>query len=260
MKKGPSIVKAEQHHVSYCKTLKAFGSTSIRWGDTENKENTNFQYPTYFPVTDVVKVKETNKNKEGINQSGPKKLSKLQQITATSVAVPLGPPEPMPLMEKSTSIEVSVNKHNYERSTNNISKISGPLRESELLDFHKKNELIKSTSNEYELDYPHREVFMESQERRLPLSKISNENSGTNDKFMFSNGQYIELNNIDEVAEEGSQYTFEQKQYQQNYHDFIDDEPEPKEYVPKPHALVTNYKEVRNQKKWNKVNNGLSMF
>ena len=30
VKKGPSFQRAEQHHVSYGKTLKAFGSTSIR--------------------------------------------------------------------------------------------------------------------------------------------------------------------------------------------------------------------------------------
>lgn len=165
-------------------------------------------------------------------------------------------------MEKSSSIEVSVNKHNFDHSTNNNSKVSGPLRESELLDFQRKNELIKSASNEFEVNYPHRDDFMQSQERRLPLSKISNDNSGmNNDKLMFSNGQYIELNNIDEVAEEGSQeYSNQEIHYQQNYQDFIDEEPEPKQYVPKPHQLVTNYREVRDQKKWSKVNNGLSIF
>ena len=63
-----------------------FGSTSMRCGDTDNKENTHpsQHYPTYLPITDCAKPKAVP-----VKGSKKPKLSKLQQITAMSVAVPM---------------------------------------------------------------------------------------------------------------------------------------------------------------------------
>lgn len=102
--------------------------------------------------------------------------SKLAQITATSVAIPFHEPDTTPLMEKSSSIEISMDKHNFEYSSNLHSKVSGPLRESELLNANQRQ--FKQAAQDSEFENPARLEFIQSQEKRLPLSKISGENSG----------------------------------------------------------------------------------
>jgi hypothetical protein len=139
--------------------------------------------------------------------------------------------------------------------------VSGPLRESELLDFNRRTVAQKNTNNFNDSEYNTRELFMQSQEKRLPLSKISSENSGFyNERVTNGIGQSSYLNGINEVPEEITMEYVQQMGYGQNYQDFNDEEPIPKMSVPTPHAMVTNYKEARDQKKWQKVNSGAGMF
>lgn len=137
-----------------------------------------FQYPDYFPITGC--VNSTPKDVEEKSKSGadkPKILgSKLAQITATSVSIPFMLPQETPLLEKSSSIEISIDKHNFEYSSNLNSKISGPLRESELLNANHK--ALKNSNQETEFEAIQKDTFLCSQEKRLPLSKMSGENSG----------------------------------------------------------------------------------
>lgn len=241
-----------------------FGATTMWWGTSNVAGNEQkFQFPTYFPITDCVKPATKVANREAAKPSSkaPKKGSKLQQITATSVAIPFGAPEPCQILEKSASIEISIDKHNFEYSSNNNSKVSGPLRESELLDFNRRTVAQKNTNNFNDSEYNTRELFMQSQEKRLPLSKISSENSGFyNERVTNGIGQSSYLNGINEIPEEITMEYVQQMGYGQNYQDFNDEEPIPKMSVPTPHAMVTNYKEARDQKKWQKVNSGAGMF
>lgn len=146
------------------------------------------------------------------------------------------------------------------------SKVSGPLRESELLDLNKRGPKNTNNFNEFEMQ---KNAFMQSHERRLPLSKISSDHSGFNhDRLM--NG--IE-NNIDEIPEEIN-YTFlnESEEFtkiredyinqemQYEYPESMEDEPVPKNSLPLPQPMVTDYKAARDQKKWQKVNSGFAMF
>lgn len=170
-----------------------------------------------------------------------------------------------------------MDKHNLDSSSNMNSKVSGPLRESELLDLNKRAPQNTRNFNESELQ---KNGFMQSHERRLPLSKISSDNSGFHhDRLM--NG--IE-NNIAEIPEEinydenrGSSqtnYTFlnESEKFtkiredyinqemQYDYPESMEDEPVPKNSLPLPQPMVTDYKAARDQKKWQKVNSGFSML
>lgn len=181
-------------------------------------------------------------------------------ITATSVAVPMGPQDSYPMMEKSSSIEVSMDRNNFEYSSNMNSKVSGPLRESELLDFNRRNGMNANSGHYPEFDDVQRDALMQSQERRLPLSKISSENSGIHPERVTNGiGNSTYFNGLNEVPEEVSVDLIQQMEYENQYQEY-DEEPEPKMSAPTPHTMVTNYKEVRDQKKWQKVNSGLAMF
>jgi hypothetical protein len=216
------------------------------------------QYPTYFPVTDCVNaktpIKQSHPTETAAKPSIRKKLSKLQQITAMSVAVPFANhddkiPHQHQLMEKSSSIEVSMDRCNFECSTNNKSKVSGPLRESELLDF---NRHLQKSANEGEYA-----EFMQSQEKRL--SKNSGMDSDRHHNNMHSQWQNTDLNGISEASEEASpQYVVVRQE--ESDQEGVQEEPVPMQSAPKPMALATSYKEVRDQIKWNKVNNGHSVY
>ena len=67
------------------------------------------------------------------------------------------------------------------------------------------------------------------------------------------------MKDIYEVPEEVSPEFAQQMDYSHGYPDF-DEEPIPKQSVPTPQPMMTNYKEVRDQKKWMKVNLGLPML
>lgn len=117
-------------------TRRPFGSTTINCGATlgDMKENKS-KFPTYLPITDCKKTTQNvicrETGKPALN--GNKKGSKLQQITATSIAVPMTISDNQPMMDKSSSIAISMEKNNFDFSSNNNSKVSRPLRESELL-------------------------------------------------------------------------------------------------------------------------------
>jgi hypothetical protein len=209
-------------------------------------------------INQTAKV-EKNEPPKAANKT-KKKGSKLQQITSTSVAVPMFGFEPTAIMEKSSSIEVSIGKHNFEYSSNNNSKVSGPLRESELLDLNRRNGANKNIESIQEYENIQREAFLQSQEKRLPLSKISSDHSGYQERVTNGIGNSNYLNNINEIPEEGSTDYVQQMQYEETYGDFNEEEPMPKLSVPTPQPLMTNYKEVRDQKKWQKVNSGISLF
>ena len=233
------------------KVKKPFGATSVWWGASSLvAEIQQFHYPTYFPVTDWVNAptKETRNN-------GNKPKNKLAQITATSVAIPFAP-ESRPVMEKSSSIEISMDKHNFEYSSNMNSKVSDPLRESELLDLDKKALKNSSKFNEFELQ---KDAFLQSQERRLPLSKLSSDNSGLHHDRLTNGVASNFLNNMNEIPEEISvDYINQNMEYE--YQESMEDEPVPKHSLPVPQPMVTDYKAARDQKKWQKVNSGLAMF
>lgn len=218
----------------------------------------NKQLPPFFPVTDCVNAKPGNGPKQDakIGSNQPKKLSKLQQITAMSVAIPFAEHDenvPNKLnMDKSSSIEVSMDRCNFDYSVNGKSKISGPLRESELLDFNRKQEMQKSLG-ETEIA-----EFMQSQEKRL--SKMSGMDSGAhpNAQLMQSQWHNPGVDGISEQSMESSpQYDVPSCDTQD---DAVQEEPQPMQYVPKPQSLVTSYKEVRDQVKWNKANNVHSVY
>ena len=237
-------------------TRRPFGSTTINWGATlvDIKENKP-KFPTYLPITDwkntnqKVICKETGK--PALN--GNKKGSKLQQITATSIAVPMTVSENQPIIDKSTSIAISIDKNNFEFSSNGNSKLSRPLRESELLNYNKNNETIKA-----EYDNRQLEIMRQSQEKRLPLSKISFENSHAAQEQFVNPEMYSQfLSSIHEMPEQyGNPFRGKNSDLNQNY-DLIEEEPLPKQSIPMPITLSTNYREARNQKKWSKVNNDM---
>lgn len=147
-----------------------------------------------------------------------------------------------------------MDKQNFDYSSNLHSKVSGPLRESELLNGNPHP--LKNTENaEYELVQA-KESFFQSQERRLPLSKISSDNSGNQERV--TNG--IRNNDLNEVPEEISMDYIPYDGYDDNYQNYQDEEPQPKQSAPIPQPMVTNYREARDQKKWQKVNSGFAMF
>lgn len=182
--------------------------------------------------------------------------SKLAQITATSVAIPFGIPETTPLMEKSSSIEISMDKHNFEYSSNLNSKVSGPLRESELLNANQRH--FRNMVQDSEFENPAKYEFLQSQEKRLPLSKISGENSGFQNERV-TNGINDRQNNLNEVPEDITVDYINQDLPPDAFQDFGCEEPIPKGSIPTPQPMV-DYKAVRDQKKWEKVNSGLGMY
>jgi len=245
-----------QNRANYnSKVKRPFGATSINWGTSATPGN-QFQYPTYFPVTDCVKAppKGEWKRKEISGKPG-KPGSKLAQITATSVAIPFSVPESGPLMDKTSSIEISIDKHNFEYSSNLNSKVSGPLRESELLNANHK---FKNSKNEEYEGVP-REVFLQSHEKRLPLSKISNENSGYQGERVTNGINNWDLNHIDEVAEDITMEYINQNMTEETFQDYGEEEPISKNSLPAPQPMV-DYKAARDQKKWEKVNSVHGMF
>lgn len=150
---------------------------------------------------------------------------------------------------------MSLGKHNFDFSSNNNSKVSGPLRESELLDFNRKHQ--QKMGEMPKESYVNHEAFMQSQERRLPLSKISSENSGPRVTNGIGQTHYANEDHSDEYVRENE--TFGENQDMEYTYGEYEDEPEPKQSAPTPHQM-TNYKEVRDQKKWMKVNSGLAIF
>ena len=212
-------------------------------------KETHIKFPIYIPITDCKKpsqkvvCKETGKPA----LTGNRKGSKLQQITMTSVAVPMDVSHDQPLIDKSSSIE----KNNFDFSSNNNSKVSRPLRESELLNCNKNNDITKAIYDGRQV-----EIMAQSQEKRLPLSKISFENShSAQDQFVNQEIYSQFLSSIHEMPEQyGNPFKARGNEHIQNY-DLIEEEPLPKHSVPTPMTLSTNYREARDQKKWNKVNN-----
>lgn len=150
-------------------------------------------------------------------------------------------------------------KYSFDYSSNNNSKVSGPLRESELLDYNLRN---GGGNRNQDLEYNTRDVMMQSQEKRLPLSKISYENSGAQPERVTNGINSTYLGHINEVPEDQQRLAGGQPSYNQGYEDYNEEEPVPvpKLSLPTPHTLTTNYKEARDQKKWNKVNNGANAY
>lgn len=241
------------------KIKKPFGSTSIVWGtSSEIDKEKKFQYPTYFPVTDWVNhpPKRVETKEKSQPTKGGKPGSKLAQITATSVAIPFNVPDTTPLMEKSSSIEISMDKHNFEYSSNLHSKVSGPLRESELLNANQRQ--FKQVAHDSDLENAQRYEFVQSQEKRLPLSKISGENSGFQAERV-TNGINEWEAPLNEVPEDITVDYINQDIPEDAFQDFGCEEPIPKGSIPAPQPMV-DYKAVRDQKKWEKVTSGLGMF
>ena len=155
-----------------------------------------------------------------------------------------------------------MDKNNFDYSSNNNSKVSGPLRESELLDYNRRNGAYKNY-NHHEADCNNKDLFMQSQEKRLPLSKISYENSVVQPERVTNGINSTYLNGINEVPED-SNNTKNHDNDKENYNEYCEDPeepvPAPKLSIPTPHTLNTNYKEARDQKKWKKVHCGNQLY
>ena len=147
-------------------------------------------------------------------------------------------------------------KHNLEYSSNLNSKVSGPLRESELLNANHK--AFKNSNQETEFDGVQKDTFLCSQEKRLPLSKISGENSGFQPERVTNGINNLE-SHISEVPEDVTVDYIHRNITDEAFQEYGDEEPMPKQSIPAPQPMI-DYKAVRDQKKWEKVSNGLGMF
>ena len=148
-------------------------------------------------------------------------------------------------MEKTQSMEICMNRNNFDFSSNLNSKTSGPMRESELLNANQK--VWRNCQDEPELEQETRKMLMESKEKRLPFSKISPENSSSDLDRLEEGINNQDLSNTNEVFEDITVENINQNMTEEVFQDF-GEEPTPNQSVPAPLPLI-DYKAARDEKK-----------
>lgn len=193
-----------------------------------------------------------NKAQPQAQETKPSRIgSKLKQITATSIAVPMVPYEKPTVIEKAAPLEILIDKTGLDNSSLKNSDESQPLRESELLN-NKKSNPPKSGDQDLDLEFNSQDVMVQHSDHFMMLQKQLED-----PQIAKIASQYI---GMDEIPEEVIDHVIasKPKDFHSNYYN--EDEPMPSMRVPEPHSLTANYKQARDQKKWSKVNEGIGLL